>query len=242
MCVCEHRVAAFYNSFDGKTGQIMTAFLGTVGCCILGQSRADVRPCFFFHWLFYRGLLVKVIATAIASKNHPKFQNWGLSLGLMFFFPRKCHSWFKPARLLIKGLHWSVSRIISLECFRLWMPRVLKHGVVLVMVGVTVSPPAKTWRRKRYFAKIGNVETYLKWTFLSVENAITRSCSLAKKGKCKALPVCQANFEILKVWIAFLYQVPQVLTHAVWRTEGNYEFVPTRGTHATMQLDLGALR
>ena len=154
MCVCEHRVAAFYNSFDGKTGQIMTAFLGTVGCCILGQSRADVRPCFFFHWLFYRGLLVKVIATAIASKNHPKFQNWGLSLGLMFFFPRKCHSWFKPARLLIKGLHWSVSRIISLECFRLWMPRVLKHGVVLVMVGVTVSPPAKTWRRKRYFARL----------------------------------------------------------------------------------------
>ena len=79
--------------------------------------------------------------------------------------------------------------------------------------------------------KIGNVETYLKWTFLRpVENAITRSCSLAKKGKCKALPVCQTNFEILKVWIAFLYQVPQVLTHAVWRTEGNYEFVPTRGT------------
>ena len=100
----------------------------------------------------------------------------------------------------------------------------------------------KNLKEETVLCKIGNVETYLKWTFLSVENAITRSCSLAKKGKCKALPVCQANFEILKVWIAFLYQVPQVLTHAVWRTEGNYEFGPTRGTHATMQLDLGALR
>ena len=61
--VCEHRVAAFYDSFDGKTGKIMTAFLGTVGCCILGQDRADVRPLLLFFCLPF------VVLSGVSSKS-----------------------------------------------------------------------------------------------------------------------------------------------------------------------------
>eukprot|EP00435_Cladocopium_sp_Y103_P023091 s1952_g5.t1 len=102
---------------------------------------------------------------------------------------------------MIRGLHWSPGRCSwSVSHFGyLEIPRVLKHGVVLVLLS-----PAKAWQEETGRRKIGNVETYLKWTFLPpVENAMTRPCSLAKKGKCKALPVCRTNFETLKVWILF---------------------------------------
>ena len=122
---------------------------------------------FVFYSVFHPRLLVKVIATAIASKIDP---------------PRKCQTADQRAALYSRypGLfRWSVSNFgcleySSMEWYWQWCHRknLTKEETVL--------------------CKIGNVETYLKGIFLPpVENAIARSCSLAKKGKCKALPVCR---------------------------------------------------